>query len=288
MKNIENIIGELLKNSFDSEKIICTFQKPYPDKKSVAEMMNEIYYLIFPNLLITEYTNYKDLEDLLLSKTNKIRKILDEQVKRSLCFKCKESECKIQVNEIVENFFKKIPEVQNKLKKDVIAIYNCDPAAKSLEEVIICYPGLKAIFYYRIAHLLYEFNIPILPRIITEIAHSETGIDIHPGAEIGENFAIDHGTGIVIGETCKIGNNVRIYQGVTLGAKSFPLDSNGKPIKDIPRHPIIEDNVIIYANATILGRIVIGHDSIIGANEWVTYDVPPYSKISRFKKAKNI
>ena len=136
---------------------------------------------------------------------------------------------------------------------------------------------------YRIAHELLKLNVPLLPRIMTEMAHSETGIDIHPGAKIGENFTIDHGTGVVIGETAVIGNNVKLYQGVTLGAKSFPLDENGNPIKGIQRHPIVEDNVIIYAEATILGTVRVGHDSIIGGNIWITDDVPPHSKILQFK-----
>ncbi|MFA6812876.1 MAG: serine acetyltransferase, partial [Bacteroidaceae bacterium] len=162
--------------------------------------------------------------------------------------------------------------------------YNGDPAAQSYGEVICCYPAIKAISNYRIAHKLLELGVPLIPRIITEIGHSETGIDIHPGAIIGNHFAIDHGTGVVIGATSIIGNNVKIYQGVTLGARSFPLDTEGKPIKGIPRHPILEDNVIVYSNATILGRITIGHDAIVSGNIWVTEDIPAEAKV--FKKNK--
>ena len=170
---------------------------------------------------------------------------------------------------------------------DVEAAYNGDPAATSYGEVISCYPAIKAISNYRIAHQLRELGVPLIPRIITEMAHSETGIDIHPGAQIGSHFTIDHGTGIVIGETCIIGNNVKLYQGVTLGAKSFPLDEKGNPIKGIPRHPILEDNVIVYSNSTILGRVTIGKDAVIGANIWLMEDVAPGTQVVQRKKQKS-
>jgi serine O-acetyltransferase len=168
----------------------------------------------------------------------------------------------------------------------VEAAYNGDPAAKSFGEVISCYPAIRAISNYRIAHKLLELGVPLIPRIITEMAHSETGIDIHPGAKIGSHFTIDHGTGVVIGETSIIGNYVKLYQGVTLGARSFPLDSDGRPIKGIPRHPILEDHVIVYSNATILGRITIGHHATVGGNIWVTEDVPAGTRIIQTKADK--
>ena len=160
-----------------------------------------------------------------------------------------------------------------------MAAFNGDPAAKSYGEIIFCYPTIRALTNYRVANQLLKLGVPLIPRILSEMAHSETGIDIHPGAEIGESFTIDHGTGVVIGETCIIGKNVKLYQGVTLGAKSFPLDENGNPIKGIPRHPIVEDNVVIYAGATILGRITVGANSTIGGNLWVTNNVPSNSKL---------
>ena len=163
------------------------------------------------------------------------------------------------------------------------AAYYGDPAAEGVGEIISCYPVIKALTNYRIAHELMVLGVPLIPRMMTEMAHSETGIDIHPGAQIGHHFTIDHGTGVVIGATCIIGNNVKLYQGVTLGAKSFPLDENGNPIKGIARHPIIEDNVIVYSNATILGRITIGHDCVVGANIWVTEDMEPETR--KYKKA---
>ena len=161
-------------------------------------------------------------------------------------------------------------------------MFDNDPAAPNYGEVIFSYPCLNAMTHYRMAHKLHELKVPVIPRIITELAHSKTGIDIHPGAKIGEYFSIDHGTGVVIGETTIIGNHVSLYQGVTLGAKSFKYDENGNML-NVPRHPIIEDNVTVYSNASILGRITIGHDSVIGGNIWLTHGVPPYSRILQSK-----
>jgi len=175
-------------------------------------------------------------------------------------------------------FIDRLPELKRILYTDVKAMHDNDPAVESYGEVIFCYPVIEAMIHYRIAHELHGMGIPVVPRIITEMAHSKTGIDIHPGARIGEYFSIDHGTGVVIGETCIIGNHVTLYQGVTLGAKNFRYDEKGCPI-DEPRHPIIEDNVTIYSNSSILGRITVGHDSIIGGNIWLTHDVAPYSRI---------
>ena len=185
-------------------------------------------------------------------------------------------------------FIEYLPEIRRKLVKDVEAIYQNDPAARNFGEVIFSYPAIRAITNYRVANKLLELGVPLIPRFISEMAHSETGIDIHPRAKIGESFTIDHGTGVVIGSTCILGNNVKIYQGVTLGAKSFPLDENGNPIKGIPRHPIVEDNVVIYAGATILGRVTIGKGSVIGGNVWVTTDLPAYSKVSQSNPKETI
>ncbi len=173
-----------------------------------------------------------------------------------------------------------LPEIGRTLETDIQAAYEGDPAATSYEEVILSYPSLEAISIFRVAHLFYQLHIPIIPRIMTEYAHKNTGIDIHPGASIGSHFFIDHGTGVVIGETCTLGSRVKLYQGVTLGAKSFPLDKDGNPIKGVKRHPDIEDNVVIYAGATILGgNTRIGHDSVIGGNVWLMESVPPYSTV---------
>lgn len=189
-------------------------------------------------------------------------------------------ECKDNASEITIQLIKKLPEIRVKLSSDIQAAYNGDPAALSTEEILLSYPAIEVISIYRLAHELYEMKVPLIPRIMTEYAHQITGIDIHPGAKIGEYFFIDHGTGVVIGETCTIGKNVKLYQGVTLGAKSFAVDEQGNPVKGVKRHPDIQDNVVIYAGATILGGdTVIGHDSIIGGNVWLTQSVPPYSKV---------
>lgn len=204
---------------------------------------------------------------------------LSDQIFAGLCFgKCQEA-TRDTAAEICAQFIGLLPEIRRRLATDVIAAYKGDPAATSYGEVISCYPVIRALTNYRIAHELHRLGVPLIPRIITEMAHSETGIDIHPAATIGEYFTIDHGTGVVIGATSIIGNHVKLYQGVTLGAKSFPLDEQGNPIKGIDRHPILEDGVIVYSNSTILGRVTIGQGAVIGGNVWVTEDVPAGAKV---------
>jgi serine O-acetyltransferase len=207
---------------------------------------------------------------------------LREVIERVFDYKCKKdhTECEIDPDSVIISFLEKIPEIRRMLQTDIHAAYVGDPAAKSFEEILLSYPSLEMMSIHRIAHELYRLNVPLIPRMMNEYGHRITGIDIHPGACIGEHFFMDHGTGIVIGETCRIGKNVKIYQGVTLGAKSFELDSDGNPVKGIKRHPDIEDNVIIYSHATILGGdTVIGHDSVIGASVWLMKSVPPHSTI---------
>ncbi|RYZ95848.1 MAG: serine acetyltransferase, partial [Moraxellaceae bacterium] len=181
--------------------------------------------------------------------------------------------------EVVQNFADELPVIRRMLDSDVQAAYDGDPAARSVDEVLLCYPGVLAVTYHRLAHQLYKSHVPLLARMIAELAHSATGIDIHPGAQIGSRFFIDHGTGVVIGETTIIGERVRIYQAVTLGAKRFETDEAGNLQKEYARHPIVEDDVVIYAGATILGRVVIGKGSVIGGNVWLTHSVPPHSQI---------
>jgi serine O-acetyltransferase len=177
-------------------------------------------------------------------------------------------------------FLEQIPSLREILRMDVEAAYEGDPAVKHTDEITFCYPGLEAVTIYRLAHVLHELDIPFIPRMMTEWAHSRTGIDIHPGATIGEYFFIDHGTGVVIGETCEISDHVKLYQGVTLGALSFPTDGDGQLIRGLKRHPTIEDHVVIYANATILGgRTVVGHHSVIGSNVWLTRSVKPHTTV---------
>jgi serine O-acetyltransferase len=182
---------------------------------------------------------------------------------------------------IVRDFAKRLPHIRSLLESDIQAAYEGDPAARSIDEVLVCYPGVTAITHYRLAHELHCLGAPLIARMISEIAHSATGIEIHPGARIGGSFFIDHGTGVVIGETAVIGEHVRLYQAVTLGAKRFPIDEHGHLVKGNLRHPIVEDDVVIYAGATILGRITIGRGSVIGGNVWLTRSVPPGSNISQ-------
>ncbi|HEV7856013.1 MAG TPA: serine O-acetyltransferase EpsC [Herminiimonas sp.] len=186
-----------------------------------------------------------------------------------------------QAIRIVRDFSRSLPEIRTLLDSDVTAAYQGDPAARSVDEVLLCYPGILAMIHHRIAHRLYQLGVPLLARIVAELAHGKTGIDIHPGATIGPGFFIDHGTGAVIGETTVIGQRVRIYQAVTLGAKRFPVDGEGNLQKGLPRHPVVEDDVVIYAGATVLGRVTIGRGAVIGGNVWITYDVRPGSHVTQ-------
>ena len=211
-------------------------------------------------------------------------RLLRQQIARGLqfCEECAESDVLCAGEELALKFIDALPEIKRLLYTDIQAMFDNDPAAATYGEVIFCYPVVNTMTHYRVAHKLHEMQVPVIPRIITEQAHSKTGIDIHPGAQIGEYFSIDHGTGVVIGETSIIGNHVTLYQGVTLGAKSFKYDEQGNML-NVPRHPIIEDNVTVYSNASILGRITIGHDAVIGGNIWLTHSVPPYSRILQSK-----
>lgn len=211
---------------------------------------------------------------------NLIEKALTNNCKISDCLGANCSKCKDKAYDTTMKLINKMPEIRELLHSDIQAAYIGDPAAHSYEEILLSYPSIETLSIYRITHVLYELNVPLIPRIMSEYSHQLTGIDIHPGAKIGKNFFIDHGTGVVIGETCTIGNNVKLYQGVTLGAKSFQLDDDGNPVKSVKRHPDIEDNVVIYAGATVLGGDTrIGHDSIIGGNVWLTQSVEPYSRV---------
>ncbi|MBE0638597.1 MAG: serine acetyltransferase [Bacteroidales bacterium] len=260
-----------------------------PSVVILNEMVNKFREILFPGYFGHSSLNRNNYSYHLGVNVDEAFRLLSDQVFRGICFSCRqdqEFDYECGENEAMEKstqLIAKLPEIRRLLATDVRAAYLGDPAANSEGEVIFSYPTIRAMTNHRIAHELYNLNVPLIPRIISEMAHSETGIDIHPGAKIDEFFAIDHGTGVVIGETAIIGKRVKIYQGVTLGAKSFPLDDQGNPIKGIPRHPVVEDDVIIYSNATILGRISIGKGSVIGGNIWVTKDLPPYSRITQQK-----
>lgn len=267
------------------KRLPCVY--PLPSREAVALIAEELRSAMFPGYFGSIEVNQENLRYHLGSKLDSTVRSLEEQIQRSLCFACTEAEatasCQERGSHLSQQFLEGLSEVQRMLAGDVLAAYEGDPACTTPDEAILAYPGIYALAYFRIANLLHRLGIPLLPRIITEIAHSKTGIDIHPGAQVGERFFIDHGTGVVIGETCIIGDRVRLYQGVTLGAKSFPLDDQGRPIKGIPRHPVIEDDVVIYSGATILGRITIGKGSTIGGNVWLTRSVPANSRVMQVK-----
>lgn len=269
VKNLEAINSEcFLKKDADKELI--------PDRKEIVKVIKDLQSLLFPN-----YFKHSEGSENVLSQTELLLNIynrLIEQIKGAYAFNGTSMEKTPE--ELCNAFIESLPKIKQLLIKDIEAIYEGDPAAKCHEEVLICYPGFYAISIFRLAHELYTLKVPLIPRVMTEYAHEKTGIDIHAGATVGEYFFIDHGTGIVIGETTTIGNHVKIYQGVTLGAKSFELDENGAPVKDIKRHPDIGNNVVIYANATILGgNTKIGDNCVIGGNTWLTHSVEAGSTI---------
>ena len=260
-----------------------------PSEQAVREFIALVRSTIFPGYYSSSSLHDSTITYHLGVAVERMHRVLAKQILYSLCFAeqeiCKGESCNSEQEykalNIAGAFISYLPELRRILALDVEAAYQGDPAAESIGEIICCYPSLKAITYHRIAHKLYELQVPLLPRIISEIAHSETGIDIHPAARIGESFFIDHGTGVVIGATCIIGSRVKLYQGVTLGAKSFPKADDGSLIKGIERHPIIGDNVIVYSHTTLLGRISIGESARIGANMWITEDVPAGQSLSR-------
>ncbi len=266
---------------------------PLPSSKELEEIIELTRSILFPGFYGMTSVDIQTIRYRIGVDTERLYKLLCRQVMAGLCFN-EDCHCtnaadtrhclQEEAERIAENIILKLPQLRKILSTDVQAAFDGDPAAANLGEVIDCYPAIKALTNYRLAHELVLENVPLIPRMITEMAHSETGIDIHPAATIGTHFTIDHGTGVVIGATCVIGNHVKLYQGVTLGAKSFPLDKEGKPIKGILRHPILEDDVIVYANATILGRITIGKGAVVGANVWVTRDMKPRSK--KYKQNK--
>ncbi|MBR5442240.1 MAG: serine acetyltransferase [Clostridia bacterium] len=269
--------SSFLKKDCDRERI--------PNRKEVIKVIKDLQSLLFPN-----YFKHSEGSENVLSQTELLLNIynrLVEQIKGACEFNMTAMACSAE--KICDEFISQLPMVKKLLLKDIEAIYEGDPAAKCHEEVLICYPGFYAISIYRIAHVLYTLKVPLIPRIMTEFAHEKTGVDIHAGATIGEYFCIDHGTGIVIGETTTIGDRVKIYQGVTLGAKSFELDENGNPVKDIKRHPDIGNNVVIYANATILGgNTKIGDNCVIGGNTWLTRSVDSGSVVYYNEKSGTV
>jgi serine O-acetyltransferase len=283
---LPRIVDAIVESCRDEETIDHIDAAPIPELDSVIELLMDLRDLLYPGYFGTQEIDGTSLSYHIGNEVNIIFEKLSRQIARSIRHECLRSEiiCSHCLNRSQAEaicLLEKIPRLREVLAGDVRAAYNGDPAARSLDEIIFSYPAVMAITTYRIAHELRVRFIPLLPRMMTEYAHSVTGIDIHPGAEIGENFFIDHGTGVVIGETTEIGNNVRIYQGVTLGAHSFQTEPDGSLKRGYKRHPTIEDNVIVYSGATILGGdTVIGAGSIIGGNVWLTSSVPPGSHVT--------
>ena len=255
-------------------------------RKAICRVLDDLVAILFPGCHGCDPVPPAHVRAFIEERLQESAETLREQIERAFRYQCQFDKCTDcgdcirQANEAVRALLLALPDVKCTLQSDVTAAYEGDPAARSIMEVVMSYPGVQAIIAHRIAHVLYKQGVPLIPRIMSEHAHSQTGIDIHPGATIGPGFFIDHGTGVVIGETTTIGRNVKLYQGVTLGALSFPKDAAGNPIKGIKRHPDVQDNVTIYAGATILGGdTVIGAGSEIGGNVWLTHSVPPHSRV---------
>ncbi len=274
--------------SLDDMHHVCPERRhegePVLTNVSVKRIVELASGLLFPGFFNDSIESPSVMRSMLTLACHELRGLLTHQITAGLCFA--DSTCSTPLRELHEraveaadSLIESLPSLRSILDTDIDATYLGDPAATSTHEVLVCYPGIRATISHRIAHRLLQLEVPIIPRMISEQAHSATGIDIHPGASIGERFVIDHGTGVVIGATAIIGNNVKLYQGVTLGARSFVTDDSNNPVKGIPRHPIIGNDVVIYSNSTILGRITIGSGAIIGGNLWVTRDVAPGEKL---------
>ena len=281
---IQPIVDELCR---EAEPVLSGhYRMVLPSRERVISIIENVRALFFPGYFGTQDLRGDTLSFHIGATLDHMRVVLDEEIRRAIAFAEKHdfeacTHCSIAAAEATRKFVARLPAVRRLVASDVEAAFKGDPALRTRDEAIFAYPGIFAVTNQRIAHELHVLGVPLIPRIITEHAHTQTGIDIHPGARIGERFFIDHGTGVVVGETSIIGSGVTLYQGVTLGAKSFPLDADGKPIKGIDRHPIVEDDVVVYAGATILGRIVIGKGSSIGGNVWLTHAVPPGSKVTQ-------
>lgn len=283
-QELSGVAERIIESCDDADCFLHADFEPIPSVGSVVEIINLFKKVIFPGYFTDGNLNPVNLKYNIGQSVSKLFDLLTEQISSSIRHDCIRydqpcHDCAEKGQRTALALLRDVPDLRRKLSKDVRATFDGDPAARSFDEIIFSYPGIQAITVYRVAHRLYEMEIPILPRTMSEFAHSTTGIDIHPGATIGERFVIDHGTGIVIGETTVIGNNVRVYQGVTLGAHSLPANA-GSRLKGTRRHPTIEDDVIIYAQATILGgNTVIGKRSVVGGNVWLTESIPADTRV---------
>ena len=268
-------------------KVIQHQLTEFPSCQSIVEIVTLLRKLMFPGYCDSAEDPWDSLAGYVSRHMERVVPLIAQQIQIAIKLDYRESDSPLSDVETIEKsdeltarFTECLPEIRRKLSGDVEAAYVGDPACRNLSEVVLCYPGLQAVFVHRIAHELYRLDVPFLPRMLAEWVHGETGIDIHPGAQIGEHFFIDHGTGVVIGQTCVIGQHVKVYQGVTLGALSFPTDGSGALVRNTKRHPTIEDNVVIYANATVLGgNTIVGHDSVIGSSVWLTRSVEPFTTV---------
>lgn len=294
MQNITDIITKTVDELSSPESVKGLFHQvhdnvPLPSNDALNEIVQLARGILFPGYFGQSKVTQDTMKYHIGVALERFSRLMKKQIIAGLCFGIEDDEqisieeIRQKAKDITAEVVSRMPRIRAVLATDVEAAFNGDPAATCFGEIISCYPVIRTLTNYRLAHELHVLGVPLIPRMISELAHSETGIDIHPAAEIGHHFTIDHGTGVVIGATCIIGNNVKLYQGVTLGALSFPLDEDGNPIKGIPRHPILRDDVIVYSNATVLGRITIGKGSVIGANEWVTTDVEPGGRKVRRK-----
>ena len=278
-EKIKELVGTIVDTYKGDSGINFIDASNLPAREKILEVLDLLIELLFPGYTGKRAVTQTNISFIVGDILCDIQAKLCDQIERAYKYACRikecdDCDCRTKAENVTTYLLTRLPEIRDMLKGDVIAAFDGDPAAQSYEEIVISYPCITAIATYRIAHELYIKDVPLIPRIMSECAHSRTGIDIHPGAKIGRNFFIDHGTGVVIGETTIIGDNVKIYQGTTLGAMSFPKDERGKIIKGAKRHPTIEDNVTIYAEATILGDVVIGKNAIIGGNVWVKEPVP--------------
>lgn len=292
--DVDSIVAELRTLRLASLESRNRHDRPprLPSRRILASVAEGLSAAMFPNRLGSSELADEGIDHYVGHTLNMTLRELMVQIQNELHYnsglEMLSDEDRAQSIAITQSFTKRLPQIRTLLESDIKAAYEGDPAARNLDEVLVCYPGIMAILHYRLAHVLYGLGVPLIARMISEIAHSVTGIEIHPGAQIGGSFFIDHGTGVVIGETAIIGQNVRLYQAVTLGAKRFPVDENGALVKGNLRHPIVEDDVVIYAGATILGRITIGRGSTIGGNVWLTRSVPPGSNISQAQMRQEV
>jgi len=279
-KKIEDLVGRISQTYLGDSGINFIDASNLPVRDKILEILDLLIEVLFPGYTGKRTITKSNIRFIVGDILWQIHTELSEQTERAYQYQCRirqceGCDCRTMAENVTQHLLAQLPKIRELLKGDVAAAFDGDPAAKSYEEIVISYPCITAIATYRVAHELYLKQVPLIPRIMTEWAHAKTGIDIHPGAIIGKNFFIDHGTGVVIGETSVIGDNVKIYQGTTLGALSFPKDERGRIIKGGKRHPTIEDNVTIYAEATILGDVVIGKGAVIGGNVWIKESVPP-------------